>query len=199
MSGDFRPYSGVKFFRFCEDIREKHVSRSLWLCWHPVNYFLKKKNYYSNYKSKINLFWYYPKIACPRRCLLRWHMLTYRSRCLCGHSVGAVIDYSDDSMTMRTPREHFGGLSLTLTEQSSEKRCLGAFTYPIAIFRKYEIGGLLNAKIVCPRSSWLRGHAYFEFVNVEYPCKQEQFCETDLAAARMSKTIEVEYFVTLTL
>ena len=45
----------------------------------------------------------------------------------------------------------------------------------------------------------LRGHAYFEFVNVEYPCKQEQFCETDLAAARMSKTIEVEYFVTLTL
>ena len=55
------------------------------------------------------------------------------------------------------------------------------------------------SKIVCPRSSWLCGHAYFEFVNVEYPCKQEQFCETDLAAARMSKTIEVEYFVTLTL
>ena len=51
-----------------------------------------------------------------------------RSRWLCGHHVGVVVDMTK---TMRTLSVNFEGFSQILKEQSGEKRYLGVFTHPI--------------------------------------------------------------------
>ena len=60
---------------------------------------------------------------------------------------------------------YFGGLLPLLLRNNKGKTSLGMFTSLIAIFGKYENGGLPEAKTVCTHSRWLRGHENVEFCN----------------------------------
>ena len=60
---------------------------------------------------------------------------------------------------------YFGGLLPLLLRNNKGKTSLGMFTSLIAIFGKYENGGLPEAKTVCTHSRSLRGHENVEFCN----------------------------------
>ena len=74
-----------------------------------------------------------------------------RTRCqLCqrlrGHGVGVVNNYANTDKTTRTLLENFEGFSQILKEQSGEKRYLGVFTNPIAIFKNMKTSDQISSR-----------------------------------------------------
>ena len=64
--------------------------------------------------------------------------------------VDLVVDCVDTTISMRTPKEHFEGFTLTIKEQLDKIKYIlhfGVLTYPISTILTFGICGLPKSKI----------------------------------------------------